>query len=358
MNKISQMLKDEREKKGLSLHEIGMILKINPKILKAIEDNDTTQLPAKTFLRGFIKAYAQFLKLDVDFILNLFQEEYGSTKPEAPVQQTTQQQTNNTATTAVTSSAEQIVAPKIANNETPIKKLDSSVIPQDNKNKTYTVISGIVLLIIIAFVAKMMDKYQKESKISQDEVLNAVGSTTTTTVLSSTDGAGLSTPVDGSTTSTTLTSANELVSSTSTSTTSSTSSSTTTTTMTTTTTTTTTTVKPRPTTTTTIPASTTSTTLLNANPANTASTTTTTTTLKGKNVEVIVEALSKVSIRYSFNEGKWETLSLNTDQVHTFRSRSPIKFEFTDGGAVNVIVNGKDIGTPGAKQKPLNISYP
>ena len=75
-------------------------------------------------------------------------------------------------------------------------------------------------------------------------------------------------------------------------------------------------------------------------------------------MEVIVEALAKVTIRYSFNEGKWETLSLNTDQVHTFRSRSPIKFEFTDGGAVNVIVNGKDIGTPGTKQKPINISFP
>lgn len=356
MNKISQMLKEEREKKGLSLHEIGMILKINPKILKAIEDNDTAQLPAKTFLRGFIKAYAQFLKLDVDYILNLFQEEYGSTKPEAPAQQISGHQQGNIATTsAAQTTPEQVTSPKIANSETPIKKLDSSVIPQDNKSKMYTVISGIILLIIIAFVAKMMDKYQKESKISQDDVLNAVGSTTTTTLPGPTDGAGLSTPIDGSTTTTTLASANDLVSSstsTSTSTTSSTTSSTTTS-----TTTTTTTIKPRPITTTTIPTSTTSTTVVSASIASTTSTSTTT-TLKGKAVEVIVEALAKVTIRYSFNEGKWETLSLNTDQVHTFRSRSPIKFEFTDGGAVNIIVNGKDIGTPGAKQKPLNISYP
>ncbi len=341
MNKISQMLKDEREKKGLSLHEIGMILKINPKILKAIEDNDTNQLPAKTFLRGFIKAYAQFLKLDVDSILNLFQEEYGSTKPETPAQIANQPSINSTGQTP----AESVVPAKMANSDTPIKKLDSSVIPQDNKNKTYTVISGIVLLIIIAFVAKMMDKYQKESTISQDEVLSAVGSTTTITIPTTSDSGALSTPVDSSTTTTTLAPLNEIINSTTTTTSS--------TTLTTApvVTTTSTTLKPHPiTTTTTIPSSTTTT--------STTSTTSTSTTLKGKAVEVIVEALAKVTIRYSFNEGKWETLTLNTDQVHTFRSRSPVKFEFTDGGVVNIIVNGKDIGTPGAKQKPLNISYP
>lgn len=340
MNKISQMLKDERESKGLSLHEIGMILKINPKILKAIEDNDTNQLPAKTFLRGFIKAYAQFLKLDVENILNLFQEEYGSTKPDTPAQIANQSSINSTTQTPT----EPTAPAKMANNETPIKKLDSSVIPQDNKNKTYTVISGIVLLIIIAFVAKMMDKYQKESRISQDEVLSAVGSTTTMTIPKVDESVALSTPVDGSTT-TTLNSLSGVVSSTTTST-----SSTTLTTapaVTTTLTTTTTTLKPHQTTTTTVSSSTTST-----------SSTSTTTTLKGKTVEVIVEALAKVTIRYSFNDGKWETLSLVTDQVHTFRSRSPVKFEFSDGGVVNLIVNGKDIGTPGTKQKPLNISYP
>ncbi len=341
MNKISQMLKDEREKKGLSLHEIGMILKINPKILKAIEDNDTNQLPAKTFLRGFIKAYAQFLKLDVDSILNLFQEEYGSTKPETPAQIANQPSINSTGQTP----AESVVPAKMANSDTPIKKLDSSVIPQDNKNKTYTVISGIVLLIIIAFVAKMMDKYQKESTVSQDEVLSAVGSTTMITIPTTSDSGALSTPVDSSTTTTTLAPLNEIINSTTTTTSS--------TTLTTAPvlTTTSTTLKPHPiTTTTTIPSSTTTT--------STTSTTSTSATLKGKAVEVIVEALAKVTIRYSFNEGKWETLTLNTDQVHTFRSRSPVKFEFTDGGVVNIIVNGKDIGTPGAKQKPLNISYP
>src|SRR6185312_15354404 len=55
MRKIGEILKSEREKKDLSLHEIGMSLKINPKILKAIEESDEKNLPAKTFLRGFIR---------------------------------------------------------------------------------------------------------------------------------------------------------------------------------------------------------------------------------------------------------------------------------------------------------------
>src|SRR5690606_1331875 len=84
MTKLGDLLKSEREKRNLSLHEIGMSLKINPKILKAIEDGDQAGLPAKTFLRGFVKSYAQYLRLDVNQALQMFQEEYGTTRIEEP----------------------------------------------------------------------------------------------------------------------------------------------------------------------------------------------------------------------------------------------------------------------------------
>ena len=32
--------------------------------------------------------------------------------------------------------------------------------------------------------------------------------------------------------------------------------------------------------------------------------------------------------------------------------------EFTDGGAVNVIVNGRDRGVPGTIGKPIKLTYP
>src|SRR5215210_4560060 len=82
MKRTGEILRKEREARGLSLHEIGLSLKINSKILKAIEDGDTTQLPAKTFLRGFVQSYASYLKLNVDEVLRVFAEEMGSTRPQ------------------------------------------------------------------------------------------------------------------------------------------------------------------------------------------------------------------------------------------------------------------------------------
>ena len=81
MKKTGELLKKARESKGLSLHEIGLSLKINSKVLKAIEDDDQKNLPAKTFLRGFVQSYAHYLKLNMDEVMALFAEEMGSTRP-------------------------------------------------------------------------------------------------------------------------------------------------------------------------------------------------------------------------------------------------------------------------------------
>jgi cytoskeleton protein RodZ len=109
--------------------------------------------------------------------------------------------------------------------------------------------------------------------------------------------------------------------------------------------------KPTTTTTTTVPKTTTTTTTI-----------TTTTTLPGANaakpVEVIVEALNAVSIRYALSDGKWSNIDLTAGRVHTFKSRAGMKLEFSDGGAVNLVVNGKDRGVPGPVGKPFNFSSP
>ena len=74
MKRTGEILKKERESQGLSLHEIGLSLKINSKILKAIEEGNSTQLPAKTFLRGFVQSYASYLKLNVEDVLKVFSQ--------------------------------------------------------------------------------------------------------------------------------------------------------------------------------------------------------------------------------------------------------------------------------------------
>jgi cytoskeleton protein RodZ len=72
MKKTGEILRKAREEKGLSLNEIGLSLKISSKVLKAIEEGNERQLPAKTFLRGFVQSYANYLHLDTDKILEIF----------------------------------------------------------------------------------------------------------------------------------------------------------------------------------------------------------------------------------------------------------------------------------------------
>jgi cytoskeletal protein RodZ len=81
MKKTGQLLKDKRESSNLSLGEVALATKINPKILSAIERGDESTLPAKTILKGFVRAYALFLKMDVEDVLRTFQEEMGGAPP-------------------------------------------------------------------------------------------------------------------------------------------------------------------------------------------------------------------------------------------------------------------------------------
>src|SRR3954466_14004322 len=81
MKTTGQILKDNREKKGITLSEVSLATKISVKVLTAIEEGQTDRLPTKTFLRGFVRAYARYLNLNEEMILNSFYEEMGSTKP-------------------------------------------------------------------------------------------------------------------------------------------------------------------------------------------------------------------------------------------------------------------------------------
>ena len=88
MKNLGQLLKSEREKKQLSLHEVGIYLKISPRVLQSIEDGELSKLPAKTFLRGFVRSYALHLRLNVSDVLDLFQREWAEPHPEEVVTET------------------------------------------------------------------------------------------------------------------------------------------------------------------------------------------------------------------------------------------------------------------------------
>lgn len=58
------LLRRTREAKGLSIGDIAQALKFSPRQLEAIEADDHAGLPGTTFVRGAIRSYARYLKLD------------------------------------------------------------------------------------------------------------------------------------------------------------------------------------------------------------------------------------------------------------------------------------------------------
>ncbi|WP_374034394.1 helix-turn-helix domain-containing protein [Bdellovibrio bacteriovorus] len=373
MKKTGEILKKAREEKGLSLHEIGLSLKISSKVLKAIEEGDETQLPAKTFLRGFVQSYANFLHLNSDQVLEVFYEEMGSTKPKPYIRQTDEPKAavpaepeakSTTASAEVTAETTATPAPEAT--VTPIRKTPPPTSSnhgmqslKENKNtKTYIILGlGVVLVGLILFTKKMIDKYSKEAEVPSAEVAQTMEGATPVVVDTSIDG-GTLTEVEPNTTpgplgslttaptpaapvSSTATPAASATPAVSTPATPSASP----------------TATPKPTTTPSPTPTVTPSPTPVASPSPSPTPTPTPKPEAGKPVELIVEALDSVEIEYSAPNGKPQKIRLSAEQVHTFKSKSGLKINFSNGGAVNLILNGKEVGIPGDLGKPIRLSY-
>lgn len=70
-------LKKTRLDKGLSIEKVAEETKILAAIIRNIEDDIYQNLPPPVYLKGIIKKYADFLKLDTKKILSLYQESNG-----------------------------------------------------------------------------------------------------------------------------------------------------------------------------------------------------------------------------------------------------------------------------------------
>lgn len=365
MSKLGQIFKEEREKRNLSLQEVGLTLKISTKVLKAIEEGNQKDFPAPTFLRGFIKSYSLYLKLDPKVMLDQFSSEYGSPQKDSHSTETDPAQINTSRT-----------GTPVSLEKTSRRSNEELSAANSRTNKSFSIIAAGILLVAIAIVAKLMDKYKNEANTEPQTELIASLSTTTTTLpenqtasTTSGDSSLSAEEISGTTSSpgttesvvssgtkqnqtptTTLIPSNSSPS-----------------------------IAPQSTSTTTLnKITTTSTTLKSTTSASSTTTTTMKTTTSPQGTastisssmvpsttvppvitEVIIEALNQVKIRFTLNGGvKWETVELTADQVHTFRSKSGVTMEISDGGAINIILNGKDRGVPGTIGRPLKLTYP
>ena len=173
MKITGQILKENRERKGVTLNEVSLSTKITIKTLVAIEEGDPINLPPKTFLRGFVRSYAIFLGVDTEEILRTFAEEMGSTLSRPGNGDTTAAELNAAATEAVAtgeaSSDSVKAAPPFverrAHPRTPTKKIDAEATLRDEPSLVTKggIVAGILVLIVLIVVLKgKMDSYESE----------------------------------------------------------------------------------------------------------------------------------------------------------------------------------------------------
>jgi len=72
---IGDLLRAERERQNLSIKDIEKATSIRALYIDAIEKGDYKTLPGEAYAKGFVRNYANYLKLDANAIVNGFNEE-------------------------------------------------------------------------------------------------------------------------------------------------------------------------------------------------------------------------------------------------------------------------------------------
>ncbi len=316
MKKTGLILKEAREAKGISIYEVSTATKINIKNILAMEEGAVEKLPPKTFLRGFVASYATYLQLDTASILKTFFEEMGSTRPEIEVRE-----------------QYQVDPSKAAEKASGKGRDEKSILTEltDHKKINYFKIAGIVgmliLILIIGLIKRKMDSYESES-VNQTQAPAASPTPAPIEVTAS--------PTPAATVAIATPTATPVATPTPTPTPAPTSTPTPTPT-------------PAPTSTpkpTPSPASS-----PKASPSPSPSPT-------GKAQEVIIEALNDVDVSMQIDSEPEKKLTLNHDEVQSIKARRKVSLKFSDGGAVNLTINGKDRGVPGDLGKPKKVDLP
>ena len=86
---IGDLLRAERERQNLSIKDIERGTSIRSLYIEAIEKGEYKTLPGEVYTKGFIRNYANFLKLDADAAVKQFNEER---HPDHPVTESGAQQ--------------------------------------------------------------------------------------------------------------------------------------------------------------------------------------------------------------------------------------------------------------------------
>ncbi len=100
MPDIGNTLREARIRRGLTVTDVENITKIRRKYVEALEENDFEVLPGPTVVKGFLRSYAVFLKLDPEPLMAEYRSLYEYHKEDIGTLRTDMAQQPRTRTSA------------------------------------------------------------------------------------------------------------------------------------------------------------------------------------------------------------------------------------------------------------------
>lgn len=80
-DRVGALLRDARERRGLSVEGLAQITRIRASVLRAIESDALDALPPSIFLRGFLRAYAREVGLDPEETVRGYLRQFEAAAP-------------------------------------------------------------------------------------------------------------------------------------------------------------------------------------------------------------------------------------------------------------------------------------
>src|ERR671922_2140425 len=76
MPEIGEMLREARMRKRIDMTEVESATKIRGKYLRALENEEWDLLPGPTFVKTFLRTYAEYLGLDPRLLVEEYRQRY------------------------------------------------------------------------------------------------------------------------------------------------------------------------------------------------------------------------------------------------------------------------------------------
>jgi cytoskeleton protein RodZ len=92
---VGQYLRQEREKKNISLQAVAKVTRITQENLEALERDDFRAISASVFARGFLRTYASFLGLDPEEVISRYDSQIDLLKISPKIKEPTPAEDHN-----------------------------------------------------------------------------------------------------------------------------------------------------------------------------------------------------------------------------------------------------------------------